>query len=159
MSLTCLGAAMFATQVLGDAVLNHRCASHQGPNGVWNKFGGKLDWDQRAIVNDDPNFQGRGNPSSGECFGAAPNVDHSQVYINNITSLYGSSCAKHPLNRYKHAEAGYHRCMHRTPLERSLTATCMKKTPRRRREYSPEHSVPYGTIYGTIVSRYVHDAT
>jgi hypothetical protein len=28
-------------------------------------FGGKLDWGPEAIVRDDPNFQGRGNPSSG----------------------------------------------------------------------------------------------
>jgi hypothetical protein len=67
--------------VLGDAVLNHRCAEFQGPNGVWNQFGGKLDWDQRAIVGDDPTFQGRGNGSSGESFGAAPNIDHSQDFV------------------------------------------------------------------------------
>jgi len=37
----------------------------QSPNGVWNIFGGKLAWGPEAIVCDDPNFQGRGNPSSG----------------------------------------------------------------------------------------------
>jgi hypothetical protein len=37
----------------------------QDANGVWNVFGGKLDWGPEAIVKDDPNFQGRGNPSSG----------------------------------------------------------------------------------------------
>ena len=31
-------------------VLNHRCAQHQDENGVWNKYGGRLAWDQRAIV-------------------------------------------------------------------------------------------------------------
>lgn len=67
--------------VLGDAVLNHRCAEFQGPNGVWNQFGGKLAWDQRAIVGDDKVFQGQGNPSSGESFGAAPNIDHSQEFV------------------------------------------------------------------------------
>jgi glycosidase len=67
--------------VLGDAVLNHRCAQFQGPNGVWNQFGGKLAWDQRAIVGDDPTFQGQGNSSSGESFGAAPNIDHSQDFV------------------------------------------------------------------------------
>ncbi|KAL6011982.1 hypothetical protein ACLOJK_002449 [Asimina triloba] len=57
---------------LGDVVLNHRCAqkqvnavSYDGPNGVWNIFGGKLAWGPEAIVCDDPNFQGQGNPSSG----------------------------------------------------------------------------------------------
>ena len=36
--------------VLGDAVLNHRCAHAQGPDGLWNKFGGKLDWDELLFV-------------------------------------------------------------------------------------------------------------
>ena len=47
-------------QVLGDAVLNHRCASFQGPGGMWNSFGGRLAWDARAIVRDDANFHGQG---------------------------------------------------------------------------------------------------
>ncbi|CAM8973405.1 unnamed protein product [Rhodiola kirilowii] len=66
---------------LGDVVLNHRCAHKQSPNGVWNIFGGKLAWGPEAIVCDDPNFQGRGNPSSGDKFHAAPNIDHSQVFV------------------------------------------------------------------------------
>ncbi len=37
-------------KVLGDAVLNHRCAQHQDEHGVWNKYGGRMAWDQRAIV-------------------------------------------------------------------------------------------------------------
>lgn len=44
-------------KVLGDAVLNHRCAHHQNQNGVWNIFGGRLNWDDRAVVADDPHFQ------------------------------------------------------------------------------------------------------
>ncbi len=47
-------------KVLGDCVLNHRCASHQDSAGVWNQFGGRLDWCARAIVGDDRNFRGRG---------------------------------------------------------------------------------------------------
>lgn len=43
--------------VLGDVVLNHRCAEHQNQNGVWNIFGGRLNWDDRAVVADDPHFQ------------------------------------------------------------------------------------------------------
>lgn len=39
---------------------------YQGPNGVWNRFGGKLAWGPEAIVRDDPNFQGQGNPKSGK---------------------------------------------------------------------------------------------
>ncbi|KAI3931330.1 hypothetical protein MKX01_040247 [Papaver californicum] len=65
-------------KVLGDAVLNHRCAQKQNQNGVWNIFGGKL---SRAVVSDDPHFQGRGNKSSGDSFHAAPNIDHSQEFV------------------------------------------------------------------------------
>ncbi|KAK1305862.1 hypothetical protein QJS10_CPA10g00593 [Acorus calamus] len=68
-------------RVLGDAVLNHRCAHYQNKNGVWNIFGGRLNWDDRAVVADDPHFQGRGNKSSGDNFHAAPNIDHSQDFV------------------------------------------------------------------------------
>lgn len=47
-------------KVLGDCVLNHRCASHQDAQGKWNQYGGRLDWDARAIVRDDANFGGKG---------------------------------------------------------------------------------------------------
>ncbi|KAM1280137.1 hypothetical protein TB2_020666 [Malus domestica] len=68
-------------KVLGDAVLNHRCAHYRNQNGVWNIFGGRLNWDDRAVVADDPHFQGRGNKSSGDSFHAAPNIDHSQDFV------------------------------------------------------------------------------
>ncbi|KAG5050587.1 Alpha-amylase 3, chloroplastic [Glycine soja] len=68
-------------KVLGDAVLNHRCAHYQNQNGIWNIFGGPLNWDDRAVVADDPHFQGRGNKSSGDNFHAAPNIDHSQEFV------------------------------------------------------------------------------
>ncbi|GMJ13462.1 ALPHA-AMYLASE-LIKE 3, alpha-amylase-like 3 [Hibiscus trionum] len=68
-------------KVLGDVVLNHRCAQYQNQNGVWNIFGGRLNWDDRAVVGDDPHFQGRGNKSSGDNFHAAPNIDHSQEFV------------------------------------------------------------------------------
>ncbi|KAF7803074.1 myosin-3-like isoform X1 [Senna tora] len=67
--------------VMGDIVLNHRCAHRQSPNGVWNIFGGKLAWGPEAIVCNDPNFQGRGGPSTGELFHAAPNIDHTQSFV------------------------------------------------------------------------------
>ncbi|OIW09662.1 hypothetical protein TanjilG_15368 [Lupinus angustifolius] len=70
-------------KVLGDAVLNHRCAHYQNKNGIWNIYGGRLNWDDRAVVADDPHFQGRGNKSSGENFHAAPNIDHSQEFVRN----------------------------------------------------------------------------
>ncbi|KAJ3695027.1 hypothetical protein LUZ60_000404 [Juncus effusus] len=70
-------------KVLGDVVLNHRCASYQNQNGIWNLYGGKLSWDERAVVGDDPHFQGKGNKSSGDNFHAAPNIDHSQDFVRN----------------------------------------------------------------------------
>ena len=73
-------------KVLGDAVLNHRCASQQGEHGVWNKFGGRMSWDSKAIVGDDPNFRGKGNRSSGDHFAAAPNIDHSQDFVKRDLS-------------------------------------------------------------------------
>ncbi|KAK9276956.1 hypothetical protein L1049_006495 [Liquidambar formosana] len=71
----------FDIKVLGDVVLNHRCAQYKNQNGVWNIFGGRLNWDDRAVVADDPHFQGRGNKSSGDNFHAAPNIDHSQEFV------------------------------------------------------------------------------
>ncbi|XP_039046992.1 alpha-amylase 3, chloroplastic-like [Hibiscus syriacus] len=68
-------------KVLGDVVLNHRCAHSKNQNGIWNIFGGRLNWDDRAVVGDDPHFQGRGNKSSGDNFHAAPNIDHSQEFV------------------------------------------------------------------------------
>eukprot|EP00898_Chlorokybus_atmophyticus_P003727 jgi/Chlat1/4355/Chrsp29S04511 len=68
-------------QVLGDVVLNHRCASKQNDKGIWNIFGGKCAWGPDAIVSDDPNFHGKGNKSSGDNFAAAPNIDHSQDFV------------------------------------------------------------------------------
>ncbi|KDP27239.1 hypothetical protein JCGZ_19938 [Jatropha curcas] len=73
---------------LGDVVLNHRCAQKQSPNGVWNIFGGKISWGPEAIVCDDPNFQGRGNPSSGDIFHAAPNIDHSQDFVRKDIKVW-----------------------------------------------------------------------
>ncbi|KAG8077725.1 hypothetical protein GUJ93_ZPchr0007g5373 [Zizania palustris] len=70
-------------KVLGDAVLNHRCAQFQNQNGVWNIFGGRLNWDDRAVVADDPHFHGRGSKSSGDNFHAAPNIDHSQEFVRS----------------------------------------------------------------------------
>ncbi|PSR88362.1 Alpha-amylase [Actinidia chinensis var. chinensis] len=70
-------------RVLGDVVLNHRCAQYKNQNGVWNIFGGRLNWDDRAVVADDPHFEGRGNKSSGDNFHAAPNIDHSQEFVRN----------------------------------------------------------------------------
>eukprot|EP01025_Chloroclados_australasicus_P001152 TRINITY_DN1033_c0_g1_i1.p1 TRINITY_DN1033_c0_g1~~TRINITY_DN1033_c0_g1_i1.p1 ORF type:complete len:441 (-),score=30.82 TRINITY_DN1033_c0_g1_i1:490-1812(-) len=68
-------------KVLADVVLNHRCAHYQDNRGIWNQFGGKLEWDPRAIVGDDPNYAGKGHPSQGDIFPAAPNIDHQQQFV------------------------------------------------------------------------------
>lgn len=36
-------------------------------------------WDETAICSGNPEFGGRGNPKQGDDYGAAPNIDHSQV--------------------------------------------------------------------------------
>lgn len=51
----------------------------QGPDGKWNKYGGRLAWDASAICSNNPAFGGRGNPKQGDDYAAAPNIDHSQV--------------------------------------------------------------------------------
>jgi len=56
----------------------------QGEDGKWNKYGGKMDWDQSAICSGNEAFGGRGNPKQGDDYGAAPNIDHSQVLVNVI---------------------------------------------------------------------------
>lgn len=82
--------------VLGDAVLNHRCAHYQNQNGVWNIFGGRLNWDDRAVVGDDPHFQvvisscvqdigQRGIQTSAKCFYSLPPSSlKSLIELNNF---------------------------------------------------------------------------
>jgi alpha-amylase len=43
-----------------------------------------MDWDQSAICSGNEAFGGRGNPKQGDDYGAAPNIDHSQVLVNVI---------------------------------------------------------------------------
>mmetsp|Transcript_26573 Transcript_26573/g.67656 ORF Transcript_26573/g.67656 Transcript_26573/m.67656 type:complete len:709 (-) Transcript_26573:349-2475(-) len=70
-------------KVIADIVINHRCASQQGPDGKWNKFGGRLAWDATAICSNNPAYGGRGGPKQGDDYAAAPNVDHTQERIRN----------------------------------------------------------------------------
>eukprot|EP00891_Asterochloris_glomerata_P008154 jgi/Astpho2/8154/e_gw1.00120.89.1_t len=70
-------------KVLADVVINHRCAQGQDSKGIWNQFGGRMDWDARAIVRDDKKFGGRGNRSSGDSWPGAPNLDHSQDFVRS----------------------------------------------------------------------------
>jgi len=68
---------------IADIVINHRCASKQDGDGIWNVFGGRMAWDQSAIVGDDPNYRGRGHPATGTLFHAAPNIDHRQQFVRD----------------------------------------------------------------------------
>lgn len=67
---------------IADIVINHRCADEQ-VDGVWNKFrddvthdGRKIDWGQWAITGNDPEYNGTGNPDTGDDYGPAPDLDH-----------------------------------------------------------------------------------
>jgi len=61
-----------------DAVLNHRCATHQGAGSKWNtwKDCGMMDWGEWAITNTQPDFAGQGGGPTGDEFHGAPNIDH-----------------------------------------------------------------------------------
>eukprot|EP00184_Porphyridium_aerugineum_P001596 CAMPEP_0184707662 /NCGR_PEP_ID=MMETSP0313-20130426/37382_1 /TAXON_ID=2792 /ORGANISM="Porphyridium aerugineum, Strain SAG 1380-2" /LENGTH=531 /DNA_ID=CAMNT_0027169243 /DNA_START=202 /DNA_END=1797 /DNA_ORIENTATION=+ len=72
---------------LVDTVLNHRCASHKNPgNGQWTQFGGKYNWDDSAIINNDPSFRGRGHGGTGVPLEIAPNIDHQQDFVKRDIS-------------------------------------------------------------------------
>lgn len=47
---------------------------------------GKMDWDQRAIVSNDPTFRGKGNRKEQGIWAGAPNIDHSQEFVRNDIS-------------------------------------------------------------------------
>jgi len=70
-------------KVIADIVVNHRCAHSQDEKGRWNKFGGRLSWDQNAICNNNPAWGGRGNHKTGDDYPAAPNLDHTQEWLRN----------------------------------------------------------------------------
>lgn len=70
-------------KVIADIVVNHRCATYQSSDGKWNKFGGRLAWDNSAICNNNPAWDGRGAHKTGDDYPAAPNIDHTQEKIRN----------------------------------------------------------------------------
>lgn len=70
-------------KAIADIVVNHRCASNQGSDGKWNKFGGRLAWDASVICCNNPAFGGRGNPKQGEDYVAAPNIDHTNERVRS----------------------------------------------------------------------------
>lgn len=67
--------------VYADVVINHRCAEFQNKDGIYNVYGGKLCWNDTAIVSNDVMFQGKGNHSNFTLFQGAPNIDHSQEFV------------------------------------------------------------------------------
>eukprot|EP00187_Rhodella_violacea_P014689 CAMPEP_0184717628 /NCGR_PEP_ID=MMETSP0314-20130426/7030_1 /TAXON_ID=38298 /ORGANISM="Rhodella maculata, Strain CCMP 736" /LENGTH=519 /DNA_ID=CAMNT_0027181219 /DNA_START=23 /DNA_END=1582 /DNA_ORIENTATION=+ len=68
---------------LADTVLNHRCARNKSGNGAWTSFAGKYNWDDKAIISNDPNFPGRGHRGTGVPIDIAPNIDHSQKFVQD----------------------------------------------------------------------------
>uniref|UniRef100_A0A7S0XFN2 alpha-amylase n=2 Tax=Mantoniella antarctica TaxID=81844 RepID=A0A7S0XFN2_9CHLO len=68
---------------VADIVINHRCAEAQDDQGRWNLYTGRMNWDQKAITTDNPQFGGRGNHGTGEDYGPAPNIDHTQDWVRN----------------------------------------------------------------------------
>jgi len=66
---------------VADIVINHRCAEGQSGDGRWNIFTGRMAWDQRAITTDNPEYGGQGNGGTGEDYGPAPNIDHTQDWV------------------------------------------------------------------------------
>jgi len=70
-------------KAVADIVINHRCAHTQDDKGRWNRFGGRLPWDESAICCNNAAFGGRGAHKTGEDYEAAPNVDHTQERVRS----------------------------------------------------------------------------
>lgn len=64
-----------------DVVINHRCAKYQDSNGIYNKFGDSLPWDNSVITPNNLRWGGTGHYSTGEEYIPAPNIDHTQSTI------------------------------------------------------------------------------
>ena len=57
------------------------CVCWQDEEGRWNKYGGRLPWDTKAICCNNATFGGTGNHKTGEDYVAAPNIDHTQEFV------------------------------------------------------------------------------
>ncbi len=68
-------------KAVADIVINHRCAHYQGTDGKWNKFGGRLAWDNTVLCSNNPSYGGTGGFKRQEDYPAAPNLDHAQERV------------------------------------------------------------------------------
>ena len=57
----------------------------QDSKGRWNQYTGRYAWDAGCICSGDEQYGGTGQPKEGSCFGAAPNVDHSNERVRKVT--------------------------------------------------------------------------
>ncbi|XP_024541601.1 alpha-amylase [Selaginella moellendorffii] len=74
---------------IADIVINHRSGWKQDSTGHWNLYEGgtkdkRLDWGPWALVsNDIYDSGGKGSKDSGESYGAAPDLDHSNKQVQD----------------------------------------------------------------------------